>query len=106
MKAIRAGICPLKMNQPSACPATISELHRTHQDYHRQDAQSAREFVTDDLRTASHGSDKRELIVGTPAGKQDTYHADARSGKQEEHAHVEVQHFQAFADRQAGEGEE
>ena len=84
----------------------FGELHRTHQDYHRQDAQSAREFVTDDLRTASHGSDKRELIVGTPAGKQDTYHADARSGKQEEHAHVEVQHFQAFADRQAGEGEE
>ena len=54
----------------------FGELHRAHQDYHCQDTQPAGKFVTDDLRAASHGSDKRELVVGTPAGKQDTYHAD------------------------------
>ena len=36
----------------------FGELHGTHQYHHRQDTESHGQFVTDDLCTASHGTDQ------------------------------------------------
>ena len=84
----------------------FGELHGSHQHYHCQYAQSAGQLVADNLRTASHGSNQREFIVGTPACQQDTHYADTRCSQQEEHSYIEVQYLQSLVDGQAGKCQE
>ena len=62
----------------------FGELHGSHQHYHCQYAQSAGQLVADNLRTASHGSNQREFIVGAPACQQDTHYADTRCSQHQD----------------------
>ena len=82
------------------------ELHGTHQYNHRHDTHAYRQFITDNLCTASHGTDQRKLIITTPAGKQNTYYTDTGSCQQEEYAHIKIQNFRSFIKRNTSESEE
>ena len=82
------------------------KLHGSRQHYHCHDTHTNRKFITDNLCTASHGTDQREFVVTTPTGQQDTDNSNAGSCQQEEHAHIKVQNRRTFIKRNTSESQE
>ncbi len=82
----------------------VADAHGACKANHCNHAEADGEFVAHHLRAGTHGADEGELVVGRPSGKQDSEHAYARHGYQEEYADVEINDLQAIAPRQYGEG--
>ncbi len=57
-------------------PDEFADIERSGKHADRDEGKTQRELVTYHLRAASHGADKRILIVGRPSGKQNTEHSD------------------------------
>ena len=85
--------------------ADFGERHGAGEADHGEHGHTDGELVTDDLCTATHGTNQGVFVVATPSGQQDADNAKAADGEEEEDADIEVDDLRSLVPRQASKGD-